>query len=171
MNPIIFDLEATCWKDRSSTRQNEIIEIGAVKIDQNGKVLGEFAELSAFCKELTTITQAEVDGAAGYEVVIRDFQKWINLAEPYTLCSWGFYDKKQLSKDSDLHGLSKDWIEDHISLKHQYARINGLKRPMGMGGALAREKMKLEGVHHRGIDDARNIARILLVYFGQWKLR
>ena len=36
MNYIILDLEATCWKDRNENKQNEIIEIGALKIDKDG---------------------------------------------------------------------------------------------------------------------------------------
>ncbi len=179
MNYIILDLEATCWKDRSLNKQNEIIEIGAVKIDAAGNSLGEFAEfvkpklnpiLSEFCKELTTINQAEIDPAESYPAVIENFKQWINQDEPYVLCSWGFYDKKQFVKDCDLHQLDKKWLKNHISLKHQYAEIKNLRKPIGMGGALKRERLKLEGTHHRGIDDARNIAKIFLARMGEWKV-
>ena len=179
MNYIIFDLEATCWEDRNINKQNEIIEIGAVKIDDEGNIQSEFAEfikpklhpiLSDFCKDLTTITQQEIDAADSFKEVIERFKQWINLEEPFVLCSWGFYDKKQFSKDCDLHDLNKDWLENHISLKHQYAQIKKLRRPMGMGGALKKEDLTLEGTHHRGIDDARNIAKIFLANFNYWNV-
>lgn len=179
MNYIILDLEATCWKERSKDKQNEIIEIGAVKINAAGKRLSEFCEfiqpklnplLSDFCKELTSIQQSQVDAADSFELVLERFKAWINLAEPYLLCSWGFYDKKQLSKDCDLHQLDKDWLKDHISVKHQYAKIKGLKKPLGMGGALRKEGMTLEGTHHRGIDDARNIAKIFEAFLEEWRM-
>jgi len=105
-NHIILDLEATCWKDRGVKKQNEIIEIGAIKIDGNGKLISEFSEfvkpklnpeLSDFCKELTTIGQSDIDSADTFDCVIERFKKWINLDEPYILCSWGFYDRKQFA--------------------------------------------------------------------------
>jgi inhibitor of KinA sporulation pathway (predicted exonuclease) len=178
MNYIILDLEATCWKERDPNVQNEIIEIGAVKVDANGNKLNEFAAfvkpklnpiLSDFCTELTTIEQADIDGAETYDIVINQFKDWINLSEHYLLCSWGFYDKSQFKKDDQLHGLDSTWLKPHISLKHQYAEIKGLKRPLGMNGALKAEGLDLDGTHHRGIDDARNITKIFLTQLGKWK--
>lgn len=180
MNYIILDLEATCWKDKNTTKQSEIIEIGALKIDQDGNYINEFSEfvkpklnieLSDFCKELTTIEQAVIDSAETYKIVINQFIEWININEPYILCSWGFYDKKQFEKDCDLHSIDKDWLANHISLKHQYAEIKGLRKPIGMGGALKKERFKLEGTHHRGIDDARNISKIFKAHFDKWKIK
>ncbi|MDY8135144.1 3'-5' exonuclease [Aquimarina sp. 2201CG5-10] len=179
MNYIILDLEATCWKDRSIQKQSEIIEIGALKINAEGKIVSEFCAfikpklnpvLSDFCIELTTITQNEIDKADSYESVIEAFKQWINLKNSYLLCSWGFYDKKQFLKDCKLHSLDTDWLKNHISLKHQYADIKNLNKPIGMGGALKKEKLTLEGTHHRGIDDARNISKIFISNIDKWKI-
>ncbi|MEL6591552.1 MAG: 3'-5' exonuclease [Bacteroidota bacterium] len=179
MNYIIFDLEATCWRDRGSGYQSEIIEIGALSINQAQQIQSEFSQfvrpqihplLSPFCTELTTITQEDVDTAADFPTVLQDFQDWIKQnGEPYLLCSWGFYDRKQLTKDCEYHGLATDWLASHISVKHQYAKLTHARRPMGMSAALKREKLQLEGTHHRGIDDARNIAKIFLQHFGRWE--
>ena len=114
MNYIVLDLEATCWKDRNANKQNEIIEIGALKINREGNIESEFSEfikpklnpeLSAFCKELTTIKQSEIDSAETYNIVIDRFKEWLDVKQEFVLCSWGFYDKKQFAKDCDLHGL------------------------------------------------------------------
>lgn len=177
MNYIILDLEATCWKDRSLNNPNEIIEIGAVKIDEHGEIIDEFCQfirpklnpiLSEFCTELTTIEQSDIDCSEAYNVVLKNFWDWIDLSQPYFLCSWGYYDKKQFILDCDLYKLDTKWLDPHISLKHQYAEINKLRRPIGMGGALKREGIKLQGTHHRGIDDARNIAKIFQVHLQSW---
>ncbi|MEL6538913.1 MAG: 3'-5' exonuclease [Bacteroidota bacterium] len=96
MNYIVLDLEATCWQYRSEHQQNEIIEIGALKVNATGQTVDEFAEfvqpkldptLSNFCKELTSISQSQVDNADTFEVVLGRFQEWINLREPFVLCS------------------------------------------------------------------------------------
>lgn len=178
MNYIILDLEATCWKDRNNGKPNEIIEIGALKIDENGKTLSEFSRfvkpklnpiLSDFCMELTTISQSEIDSAKCFPEVLKDFHSWIGLDKPYFLCSWGFYDKKQFKLDCQLHGLETDWLKNHISVKHQFAKIKQLTKPVGMATALKIEGIPLEGTHHRGIDDARNIAKIFVKNLQQWK--
>lgn len=178
MNYIILDLEATCWQDKNQKHTSEIIEIGAVCINENKKLVSQFSEfvkpklnpqLSDFCKELTSITQSQVDKADTFDIVIKRFKDWINTNEDYTLCSWGFYDKSQFKADCSLHQLDSKWLTYHISLKHQYAEIKNLNKPIGMGGALKLEKLSLDGIHHRGIDDAKNIAKIFLKLFDDWK--
>lgn len=182
MKFIIVDLEATCEKDNRDFI-NEIIEIGAVKIigDKEPTVVETFCSfvkptlnpiLTDFCKKLTTIKQEEVDNAEPFPRVLKKFQEWIGIEEGnYLICSWGFYDKKQFIQDCKLHNLNKKWIEKkHISLKHQHGEILGV-RPMGMPKALKKAGIPLEGTHHRGIDDAKNISKIFLKYYGEWKIK
>lgn len=176
---IVFDLEATCWNDNLIKRKSEIIEIGALELDAAGQINSEFSafikpqlhpELSAFCTELTTIRQSDVENARPFTEVIADFQQWIGVGQnPYVLCSWGFYDRRQLESDCKIHGLPKAWLAPHISLKHQHQTILEMENPMGMAGALAMDGYTLDGTHHRGIDDARNIAKIFKHYFSQWE--
>ncbi len=80
-----------------------------------------------------------------------------------------FLFKTQLKADCALHGINSTWADKHISLKHQFAEMKKLRRPIGMKGALKIEKIVLSGTHHRGIDDARNIAKIFLKNFEDWK--
>ena len=110
----------------------------------------------------------DIDMADTYDIVIERFKKWIDEEEPFVLCSWGFYDKRQFEKDCKLHKLEKNWLSNHISLKHQYAELTNLRKPIGMNEALRREGFKLDGTHHRGIDDARNIEKIFNSYFDFW---
>ncbi|MCR9253634.1 MAG: exonuclease domain-containing protein [bacterium] len=178
MNYIIFDLEATCW-DGWDKSQNETIEIGAVLVNDSREIVSEFVQfvkplkhptLSEFCKNLTSIKQEDVDDAPYFSEAIENFKSWFGYPEEqYMLCSWGFYDRKQFESDSIIHGLQIDWIENHISLKHQYGKFKKLKRAIGMKNALEHEGLKLDGTHHRGIDDARNIAKIFIKYFDEWE--
>jgi len=46
-------------------------------------------------------------------------------------------------------------------VKALFALRHKLTRPVGMAQALKELGLPLEGTHHRGIDDARNIAHIL----------
>lgn len=179
MKYIILDLEATCW-DSGPKRINEIIEIGAVCINAQQKPEDEFnafvrpvlnPQLSEFCTELTSITQADVDKAETFDRVIKRFREWIGFDTEYWLCSWGFYDRKQLEQDCRMHKMGIEWLRNHISLKHQHAKIKQLSRPMGMSGALHIEGLPLIGTHHRGIDDARNISAIFMKHFHEWEYK
>ncbi|MEM7656064.1 MAG: 3'-5' exonuclease [Bacteroidota bacterium] len=179
MKYIIVDLEATCWEGRGNP-PNEIIEIGAVLVNEQLEIESEFQRfvkpikhpiLSDFCKELTTITQVEVDQAQGFPEVLQQFQDWFDLEKGnYLLCSWGFYDKKQFQEDCLIYGLPTDWTLAHISLKHQYWKIKGLRRKVGLKKALELEQLELTGTHHRGIDDARNITKIFLRHAAAWEM-
>lgn len=178
MNYIVFDLEATCWEVKELGKVQETIEIGAIKVNSNYSVISEFncfvkpiiePSLSEFCINLTSIKQIDIDSADTFDAAICNFKNWININEPYLLCSWGYYDRKQLTFDCHLHNLGDEWINNHISLKHQYARMKNLKRPVGMSKALELENLTLEGTHHRGIDDAKNITQIFLKFKSNWK--
>jgi inhibitor of KinA sporulation pathway (predicted exonuclease) len=48
-----------------------------------------------------------------------------------------------------------------------FAEAMGLKKAKGLGRALRIAGLELLGTHHRGIDDARNIARLLPWAFGR----
>ncbi len=110
-----------------------------------------------------------VDTGLPFPEGLQLYLDWINSFEDaYLICSWGYYDRVQFEHDCRQHELATDWLSNHISLKHQYAKIKSLRRPMGMKGVLRKEKIELVGTHHRGIDDARNIAKIFVKYINQW---
>ena len=180
MNFIVFDLEATCWENPHHSQVQEIIEIGALKLDRYAEVIGEFGRfvkpvyhpsLSIFCKQLTSIEQEDVDSAKEFPEVIEEFIDWIGYYddEEYLLCSWGFFDRKALVHDCELHQLDHDWTEHHISLKHQYRDLKGLRKPQGLRRTVLKEGFEFTGTHHRGFDDAVNLAKVFAKYRDVWQ--
>lgn len=175
MNFIIVDLEATCLEVKPVDYISEIIEIGAVKVDEKGNILDTFDVfvkptinpiLSDFCKELTTITQEEVDNGLDKETALREFKNFCG--SNCMLLSWGAYDKNQLRKDFADVGLSTFILNNHHNLKVEFSRILGCKKQYGMAKALRIANIDLDGTHHRGIDDAKNIAKIFQKYINKW---
>ncbi|WP_196890333.1 3'-5' exonuclease [Aureivirga marina] len=82
MKYIIFDLEATCW-EKANGRKNEVIEIGAVMVNENKEIVSEFEQfvkpskepiLSDFCTKLTSITQKDVENAPYFQEAIENFK-------------------------------------------------------------------------------------------------
>lgn len=178
MNYIIFDLEATCWENPPPGYIQEIIEIGAFRINAFGEVRGKFNRfvkpvvhpiLSPYCKNLTTITQEDVNRAGIFPTVIEEFKQWAYIdEEDYTLCSWGNFDRKMLRHDCRLHRIEEDWVEKHANLKEQYRMLKRMKAGLGLLRAVEREGIPFSGIHHRGISDAENLVKLFLKYLGQW---
>ena len=169
---LIVDLEATCANDNSISRQQmEIIEIGAVLL--NSKTLQIESEyqtfvkpilnplLTDFCKSLTSISQQDIDDAPFFSQALKNFQSWFYPFGSYIFCSWGDYDKNQFKQDCNLHGVGYPFPGEHLNLKREFSLSIDSQKKFGMAGALAKLGIELEGIHHRGIDDARNIARIV----------
>jgi len=178
MRYIVVDLEATCWESGQTPERMEIIEIGAVCLPSAQQLSeSEFQRfvrpigepvLSDFCRKLTSIDQESIDRAEGFPFVFDEFLQWIG-HEPFVLCSWGAYDLEQLRTDCRRHGISfPKSLSQHVNLKGEYSQQLNLKR-CGMAAALKQQKIPLTGTHHRGIDDARNIARLANIILPKWE--
>lgn len=167
---LVVDLEATCDRNGFPRALMETIEIGAVYVDgQTLQPLEEFQifikparrpQLTAFCTELTSITQADVDAAPRFPEAIAALGKFLGHRTP-RFCSWGDYDWHQLSRDAQMHGVRLPLRSDHLNLKRAFSAARGTQKRFGMKAALRAVGVPLVGTHHRGIDDARNITRLL----------
>jgi inhibitor of KinA sporulation pathway (predicted exonuclease) len=168
---LVIDLEATCCDSGTIPQgETEIIEIGAVMADarslQPVDEFGAFVRpvrypiLTEFCTHLTSITQQDVDNASGFPDVLARLIQWASKYPNSVFSSWGEYDRKQLARDCSFHRVRYPF-EEHVNLKRRFAEALGLRKPEGMAPALRRVGLPLQGSHHRGIDDARNIVRLL----------
>ncbi|MDI1442900.1 3'-5' exonuclease [Polyangium sp. 6x1] len=168
---LVVDLEATCSEDGSIPREEtEIIEIGAVLVEaatlKTVREMQTFVRpirhprLTPFCTKLTTITQADVDAAPRFPAAMGKLRDFLG-RDAALFCSWGNYDRNQLERDARRHGIRLPLGKDHWNLKAAFARRHNEGREIGVGQALRRLGLSFQGTHHRGIDDARNIARIL----------
>ena len=172
---VIFDLEATCWEngEKLTRVDSEIIEIGAVRIDkETGEIVDTFSrfikphfnpELSQYCKNLTSITQDLVDTADEFYDVIPEFVAWLGDDDEYIM-SWGMYDKNQILREGTIKNFYLLDIETllnhkHLNMKERFSYVFNVNH-CGLSKALKYLKLRFEGTHHRGIDDAINMALI-----------
>jgi inhibitor of KinA sporulation pathway (predicted exonuclease) len=167
---IITDLEATCDNNPNFPKSlSEPIEIGAVAVNENLEIVAEFQTfikptktelLSDFCKELTHIKQSDVDNAPKFKTAYNQFEKWFLTFENPIFCSWGGYDYRCLKRECEQHNL-RFHFSSGVNLKNLFYKKQKLVKEVGLGKAMNIAKMKFIGTPHRGIDDAKNIARLL----------
>ena len=171
---LVVDVEATCWEgDPPSGQTNEIIEIGLCVLDMPTLARVEqrailvrpvCSTISPYCTQLTTLTQADVDGGVPLAEACRILAQEYH-APARLWASYGDYDRKQFERNcarrSGEFGIPYPFGPTHLNVKTLVAVACGWSREVGMCEALKRMGLPLEGTHHRGGDDAWNIAAIL----------
>lgn len=167
---IVIDVEATCWNTKPPDgEESEIIEIGVCVLDvftgertrkKSILVRPWRSRVSAFCTELTTLTQAMVDEGIVFSEACELLRKEYKTHER-AWASWGDYDRKMFAAQCQREGIAMPFGPTHINAKHLYSILRGQRRELGMAAALEQMKLPLEGTHHRGGDDAWNIALLL----------
>lgn len=162
---LVVDVEATCWEaDPPPGETSEIIEIGVCELDvASGERLGkhsilvrpERSTVSPFCTSLTTLTAEQVSSGVTYAeacaLLRKDFR-----SHDRVWASFGDYDRKQFERQGTY-----PFGPRHVNVKTLFALSRVLPREVGLAGALKLAGFPLEGTHHRGDDDAWNIAALL----------
>lgn len=167
---LVIDVEATCWEGNPPPgMQNEIIEIGLCLLDvrtrrPEGKrsimVRPQRSTVSPFCTQLTTITpEMAAKGVSFSEAIDILFDDYDAPNLPWA--SYGEYDKNQFRRQCASAGVDYPFSDTHINVKTSIAEARNWHKPVGMHSALAKLNLPLLGTHHRGHDDAWNIACIL----------
>lgn len=169
---LVIDLETTCANNgRIPVDDMETIEIGAVMVAGDTLAIAdEFQSfvrpvrrpmLTPFCMQLTHITQVQVEGAPGFARALRHLTAWASRFNGHVFCSWGNFDREQLRRDCDHHRVPYPFGDRHINLKHAFERWLGGRQEVTLNAALQACGLSFDGAPHRGIDDARNTARVL----------
>ncbi|GAB4520349.1 MAG: 3'-5' exonuclease [Anaerolineae bacterium] len=166
---VVVDVEATCWKQQPPPgEQHEIIEIGVCLFNLDTREASDKRSIlvkparstvSAFCTELTSLTQELVDTGISFAeactLLETDYHTQTRL-----WVSWGEYDLKMFETQCASFGVLYPFGSRYVNLKWLFARkIN--KKQMGLQRALSWLQIAPEGTAHRGHDDAWNTAQIL----------
>lgn len=173
MNHIIVDLEMnTPVKD--SGKKNELIEIGAVKLDDKFNELSQFqtyvkpqnGDITEIITKLTGITQDMVVDAPLYQEAIVEFAKWIEEGE-YQIYSWSNCDKKQIEHENEdkcfEHSAVSRMLDRWVDLQQEYDTIIGTSHTVALDNALKSAGIKEKGKPHTALGDAINTAELFKV--------
>lgn len=167
---LVVDVEATCWQGAPPAGMSpEIIEVGLCELDvptgervsrRSVMVRPEHSAVSDFCTRLTTITPEQAAAGVPFAEACGLLRREYG-ARQRVWASWGDYDRRQFERQCAAGGVSYPFGSRHVNAKTLYSLAHGLGRELGMAEALAHAGRELEGTHHRGVDDAWNIAGLL----------
>lgn len=181
---VILDFEATC-DARKRPNPQEIIEFPSVLFSTvTMSVVDEFCSfvrphhfpmLTDFCVDLTSIRQSDVDSAPSFGDVFNDHYQWLSshglaIGERSSGASFAFVSCGDWDLGTMLPRQCRNSVPPVATIPWPYQRWINIEEPFaeesapgtgpGMLSMLKALDLELEGRHHRGIDDCRNIARI-----------
>lgn len=171
---LVIDVESTCWQGPPPRGQlSEIIEIGICTVDlKNLERLEKRAimvkpvrsRVSEFCTSLTTLTNDDVVGAGSLADAVSILKKEYRALDRLW-GSWGDYDRRQFEIVCRELTVPYPFGRSHLNIKTLYAIAHQDIAEIGLDIACQRIGMTMEGTHHRGVDDAWNIAGVMCELF------
>lgn len=170
MQYIIMDLE---WNNTYGRKIdgfiNEIIEIGAVKLDEELNIVGEFScfvksqigrKLRGSVKRLTNITNEDISSGVPFTKALADFRKWVGMEQNVVL-TWGDGDIRVLIDNYRyLNGIERiPFLSNYADLQIYFHTVCGisLSRQAGLGAAA-----RLLGINEEDYDSHRALGDSLL---------
>ena len=180
---IIMDLE---WNNSyvKSTQKfiNEIIEIGAVKLNSKLETIDTFSELikpviskklRSRIKNLTHITNDDIKGGKPFSAVMADFENWVG--EDAVIMTWGDTDIRTLLSNYKmfLKKSSIGFIKKYVDLQKYCQCFIDMENVQQAGLSYAAQCLEIDTEsfpHHRALDDSLLSAECLKKVFDNEKL-
>lgn len=173
MNHIIIDLEMNT-SSKDSEMKNEIIEIGAVKLNDDFHEISRFhtyshpenGEITEIITSLTGIKQYDVENAPLFHESMDSFIKWAGEGD-FIVYSWSNCDKKQIEYEAAykkyfherLDYIKKNWVD----LQDEYDKVIGTSHSVALDNALKSAGVEVIGVPHTALGDAINTAELFKI--------
>ena len=169
MNYIVLDLEWNQPQIDDSYRVDnlpfEIIEIGAVKLDDNREFVSYFSEmikpqvykkLNNIIHDIVKLDIEDFESKDTFELVIKRFFDWCG--SDYIFCTWGAMDLTELQRNMDYFK-----VEGYIDKPIKYYDIQkifslehfGKKQMQSLESIIDYFKLEKEDTFHRAYTDAK----------------
>ncbi len=167
---ILWDTEYTCWEgcdangwDASKNQFREFIQIAMLKINtRTMEVVGEFLSfvkplrnpgLSDYCKQLTAISQDDIDGADHFDKVLLKMKEFVG----DTVCFSFGRDFLVLYENLEINGLENPFTDQFVNIK-QFFASKGVPIENYTSGTLSTHfGIKLDGHVHDAMDDVKSV--------------
>ena len=173
---VIVDLEM-CYVPRGIKRdvynwRNELIQIGAVVVDEALNITDEFMtlvspEFSAidnFIEKLTGISKKAVKGAPKVKDALEMFVSW--LPSDSVLVSWSENDENQIRKEIEAKNISIEGLENYldnwVDCQKTFAEKMDTQKNYKLSEALIISGIDYDEGEHDALVDAKNTAQLFI---------
>ncbi len=175
MNYIVMDMEwnQPGFADVALCRngvcmKNEIIQIGAVRLDENKNKTGSFdcivkpvslTSMNRTIKQLTGITDEMISHGESFASAIERFREFCT--EDFVFLIWGYDDIRILKSNLLFHGLDTSWLPQNYNLQMIFCTQAGLeKRQYSLSSALEHFEIDIDEHLHDALNDAEYTAMV-----------
>lgn len=157
------------WQEMKVCK-NEIIEIGAVKLDAGYNETASFkryvkpayGSMDSRIIKLTGITDEMLAEAPAFDEAIGDFIDWC--ADADVVYAWSENDLRQFNRESRLKGYAHPGKDRLTSIwkdfQKEYAKLIGTSRRISLSDAVFYLGENFQGAEHDALWDARNTAEV-----------
>ena len=176
MNYVVVDLE---WNQAMSSKSSvfnklpihlrgEIIEIGAVKLDENLRPAEEFTidvkpvyfrRMHYKVKKITGFDKDRLAKGHSFPEAMQLFREWCG--DGVTFLTWGCDDQGIMEQNIIIHDLDWDWIDGWVNLQMIYnLQTGGDKNQKSLASAMEHFEIEQTRVAHDALGDAYNTALV-----------
>ena len=182
MKHIVVDLEmnglAKEYKEERQIWGREVIEIGAVVLDDSYNEIGSFETLvkpqyndriTPYFSNLTGITTEMVAEAPHFEEALKTFFAWCrSLDKKVHIYQWSESDLEQIVKEIELKRIVLDdqnqkMLDGWEDFQKEYGETLHLENSVSLKNAAMYAGVDFEGREHDALDDARNTVTLLRI--------
>lgn len=149
-------------KDFVIQLDGEIIQVGAVKLDEKFEIVDTFQadvrpvfyrKIHKKVKELTGIDQAQLNSGRDFLSVMQRFREWCG--DEHTFLTWGTDDSRILMQNLLMHKADTSWLGRWINLQVIYAmQTENEYRQTSLENAAESLEIPLVLTAHTAINDA-----------------
>ena len=140
----------------------EIIQIGAVKLDENFRYADKFkigirpkhyTKMNKRVQKLTGITNDDLYNGLPFKKAFEEFKNWCG--NDFVFLTWGFEDVPMLRDNMFLHRIDTNWIPDVYNLQIIYdTQVAHQKQQASLAKALEAVREQPPAHAHDALDDA-----------------
>jgi DNA polymerase III epsilon subunit-like protein len=186
MNYIVFDLEFNQgynFENETENKSNpkcpfEIIQIGAVKLNENFETIGAldvlvkpeiYTKINPFVKEITGITMEDLYYGKSFKEMYEELAEFVKDDEN-VLSVWGVADITELFRNIAYHGLDASLVPtSYINIQSYASKELGCKKGINIGLANAAKLLNIpiENEFHNAFNDAFYTAKVFKLIYNE----
>lgn len=152
--------------------RNEVIQLGAVMLDENYNLLSEFSILvkpkyssvSPVIEKLTGINDGMLENADDFITAFDKYASWLGTEEITTFC-WSSSDYNQLWNEISLKAHHRtdllEILKTFVDLQKSFGLLLNSPKAISLESAIKLSKQKFDGEQHTALCDAYNTAKVL----------